>query len=60
MKTQVKTLFVDKPEQVEMTLNNWLTDNEDVEIHQILPYQIIKNEKPTLMILVFYCKEGWR
>ena len=60
MKTQVKTLFVEKPEQIEMILNDWLTDNEDVEIHQILPYQILKNDKPVLMILVFYCKEGWR
>ena len=57
--TRIKTFFVTNPLHIEDELNSWLTDN-DIEIHQILPYPLMKDKEPTLMIILVYSKETWK
>jgi len=60
MLTQVKTLFLDKPEELEDKLNTWLAQNVDVEMHMVYLYPVVRDNKNSIMAVIIYQKEGWR
>lgn len=59
MNSKVKCLFVDNPENVEDAINKWLEGN-DVDIHYMMPYPLVKEGKASMMIMIFYAHELWK
>lgn len=60
MKTKVKTIFSEDPAQLETKMNEWLSQENDIEIKQILPLTATINARSGLLIVIVYSYEGWK
>lgn len=60
MRMQIKTFKIDKPEELEKTLNTWLFVQEDIMIHNCMMMPLVFDGNAFLFVTVFYAVDTWK
>ena len=60
MKTQIKIISVTELGSIEPTVNGWLDAQGDISLHSMNILPLILNNALNILIVIIYCKEGWR